>query len=82
MSELAPWPALMTAATAARYCDESSVQAFRRRVGTVYPAPVVIGRGRQKWLKREIDAALACLRPQAAVPTQDLPSDFDAASVL
>jgi hypothetical protein len=27
------WPRLMTAATAAAYCDEMSVEAFRRGVG-------------------------------------------------
>lgn len=36
MSTIA-WPQVMTAATAATYCGERSVRAFRRRVGSVYP---------------------------------------------
>ena len=37
---ITPWPRLMRAETASRYVDETSVQAFRRRVGTVWPFAV------------------------------------------
>lgn len=52
------WPRLMRAATAAAYVDEPSVEAFLRRVGSVYPRPVAIdGRG-DTWIKEALDAAI------------------------
>ena len=69
------WPRLMRAETAARYVDERSVRAFRRAVGTLYPIPVnVKGKG-ARWLRDDLDHALARLKGQ---PSQI----FDAASVL
>jgi len=69
------WPRLMNAATASRYLDETSVQAFRRRVGTVWPLPVC-GKGqRQKWDREDLDAAVVRMKGE---PSQI----FDAASVL
>lgn len=60
------WPELMQAKTAARYVDEPSVRAFRRRVGKVYPRPRKIrGRG-TVWLKSEMDQAIANLSGIAA----------------
>ena len=48
----------MRAATAAAYVDERSVDAFRRAVGTIWPAPVrVAGKG-ERWLKEDLDAAI------------------------
>jgi hypothetical protein len=69
------WPRLMRAETAAAYVDEKSVEAFRRRVGSVYPQPVnVPGRG-DVWLKDQLDLAIAALKGEVArVP--------DAASML
>lgn len=53
------WPRLMRAETAAAYCDEQSVEAFQKRVGSVYPRPLnVSGRGRV-WLKEHLDTAIA-----------------------
>lgn len=50
------WPRLMRAETAAAYVDEVSVQAFRRKVGSVYPEPVLTGRGtQQKWDREQLD---------------------------
>jgi hypothetical protein len=70
-----PWPRLMRAETASRYVDETSVQAFRRRVGTVWPLPVC-GKGqRQKWDREDLDAAVVRMKGE---PSQI----FDAASVL
>jgi len=69
------WPRLMRAETAARYVDETSVQAFRRRVGTLWPLPIS-GKGqRQKWDREDLDAAVARLKGQST-------QIFDAATVL
>lgn len=49
------WPRFMRSATAAAYMDEPSVEAFLRKVGTVYPQPVA-GRGRsRKWDRSHLD---------------------------
>lgn len=54
----ATWPALMRAQTAAAYVDEASIEAFRRRVGSIYPKPVnVRGRG-QVWLRDDLDKSI------------------------
>lgn len=67
------WPRWMRAATAAAYVDESSVEAFRRKVGAVYPMPT-IGKGRSaRWDREEID--FVCGRKAAT-------TIVDAASVL
>jgi hypothetical protein len=64
------WPELMQAQTAASYVDESSVRAFRRRVGKVYPRGRRIpGRG-TVWVKREMDEAIAKVAASAA-PIRD-----------
>jgi hypothetical protein len=69
------WPRLMRAETAAAYLDEASVEAFRRKVGSIYPMPVT-GRGsRQKWDRLQLDQAVAML-------TARVPTGLDAASVL
>jgi hypothetical protein len=60
------WPRLMRAETAAAYVDERSVEAFRRRIGSVYPHPVNIsGRG-EVWLKDQLDASIANLKGETA----------------
>jgi hypothetical protein len=65
----------MRAETAARYVDEVSVQAFRRRVGTVWPLPVS-GRGqRQKWDREDLDVSVARMKGETT-------QIFDAATVL
>jgi len=69
------WPRLMRAETAARYVDERSVRAFRRSVGTLYPIPVKVKGKGARWLRDDLDQALARLKGQ---PSQI----FDAASVL
>jgi len=64
----------MRAETAAAYVDEVSVQAFRRKVGSVYPRPIhVSGRGRV-WLKEHLDKAIAKLdgRPTDVVDGAEL----------
>ena len=58
------WPAVMDAATAARYLGERSTRAFRRRVSKVYSLPIRIsGRG-DVWRKTDLDACVAALRGQ------------------
>jgi hypothetical protein len=65
----------MRAETAAAYVDETSVQAFRRRVGTMWPLPIT-GKGqRQKWDREDLDAAVARMKGS-------LKDIFDAATVL
>jgi hypothetical protein len=69
------WPELMRAQTAARYVDEPSVRAFRKRVGKVYPKGTRIpGRG-DVWRKMELDSTIAALPGSAA-------TILDAADVL
>ena len=56
------WPEQMRAETAAAFCDEPSVDAFRRSVGKLYPRPYwVPGKG-ERWSKGELEAALKGLR--------------------
>lgn len=53
------WPRLMRAETAAGYMDEVSVEAFLRKVPSVYPKPIS-GKGeRRKWDKEDLDRATA-----------------------
>jgi len=60
------WPRFMRAATAASYVDEVSVECFRRRVGSHYPAPVTVsGRG-EVWLKDDLDQAIDRLTGRSA----------------
>lgn len=69
------WPRLMRAKTAAAYLDERSVAAFRRAVGSLYPAPITVSGKGERWLREDLDAAIERL---AARP----PAHFDAATVL
>jgi hypothetical protein len=52
------WPRLMTAPTAAAYCDEASVQSFRRGVGKIWPRPKKIMGRRERWLREDFDEAI------------------------
>ena len=63
----------MRAETAAAYCDEVSVAAFRRKVGSVYPLPITRKGSRQKWDRLELDAINA---------RNEAPTIIDAVSVL
>ena len=69
------WPRLMRAETAAAYCDEVSVAAFRRKVGSLYPPPVTRKGSRQRWDRLELDAVGASHLSEAQII-------IDAASVL
>jgi hypothetical protein len=48
----------MRADTAAAYVGEKSADAFRRAVGTLYPAPVKIPGKGDRWLKDTLDDAI------------------------
>ena len=52
------WPRLMTAATAAAYCDEASVEAFRRGIGRLWPTPRRIAGKGERWLREDLDEAI------------------------
>jgi hypothetical protein len=57
----------MTAETAAGYMNECSVEAFLRRVGSVYPrARNISGRGRV-WLRRDLDRTIRQISGEEAV---------------
>jgi len=52
------WPRLMTSRTAAAYCDEASVETFRRGVGKIWPRPKkIMGKG-ERWLREDLDEAI------------------------
>jgi hypothetical protein len=52
------WPRLMTAATAAAYCDEASVDVFRRGIGKMWPRPKKIAGKGERWLREDLDEAI------------------------
>ncbi len=70
------WPALMPAPIAAAYMGEASVEAFRRRVGSVYPRPVTIdGRG-QVWPRESLDKAIERMMAAATPAPKRLADDL------
>ena len=58
---IAGWPRLMSAATAAAYCDEASVESFRNSVGRLWPRPLKIKGKHERWLKDDLDQAIEAL---------------------
>ena len=69
------WPEFMRAETAAAFCDEKSVDAFLRSVGTIWPEGVnVLGKGR-RWRRVDLEKKIAEL-------SGALPEVEDAADVL
>jgi hypothetical protein len=53
------WPRRMSAAMAAGYCGERTVDGFLKRVGKDYPLPRVAEGRRRLWLIDDLDAAIA-----------------------
>jgi hypothetical protein len=51
----------MSAVTAAAYCDEVSVEAFRDSVGQLWPRPLKIKGKHERWLKDDLDLAIEAL---------------------
>ena len=66
------WPRLMTAHTAAAYCDERSPYAFRRAVGKLWPLPVRIPGKGERWLKEDLDLAIDRLAQKVVQDAADL----------
>lgn len=52
------WPEQMRAETAAAFCDERSVEAFLRSVGTLYPKPKPISGKGDRWLRADLERAI------------------------
>jgi hypothetical protein len=57
----------MRAEEAAAYAGEKSVGAFRRAVGTLYPAPIKIPGKGDRWLKDSLDEAIDRLAGKVGV---------------
>jgi hypothetical protein len=64
----------MRAVTAAAYVDESSVDAFRRSVGRLWPEPIRIDGKGERWLREDLDAAIDRMsaRPQLVRDASDV----------
>ena len=60
------WPRLMRSATAAAYCDETSVESFLSGVGSIYPSPIIIPGKGKRWLKADLDNSIDRLTGRAA----------------
>ena len=56
------WPRLMTARTAAVYCDERSPYSFRKAVGKLWPHPIKVPGKGARWLKEDLDFAIDRLK--------------------
>jgi hypothetical protein len=57
----------MTARTAAAYCDEKSVEAFRRAVGKIWPRPRRLAGKGERWLREDLDHAIDRLTQKGGV---------------
>ena len=66
------WPRLMRVKTAAAYCDETSVDAFRRGIGKLCPRPRRIPGKGERWLREELDLAIDNLTTKASQDAADL----------
>jgi hypothetical protein len=67
------WPRRMSAAVAAGYCGEESIEAFMKRVGTEYPRPRVNDGRRKLWLRDDLDQAIL---PPELTAVRDLAEDL------
>jgi hypothetical protein len=67
------WPRRMSAAVAAGYCGEESVEAFIKRVGTEYPLPRVNDGRRKLWLQDDLYQAIL---PPELTAVRDLVEDL------
>jgi hypothetical protein len=70
---LGSWPRRMSAAVAAGYCGEDSVEAFMKRVGSEYPQPRVNDGRRKLWLRDDLDQAIL---PPDLAGVRDLAADL------
>ncbi len=67
------WPRRMSAAVAAGYCGEDSVEAFMKRVGNECPHPRVNDGRRRLWLRDDLDQAIL---PPELTAVRDLAEDL------
>jgi hypothetical protein len=67
------WPRRMSAAVAAGYCGEDTVEAFMKRVGNEYPQPRVNDGRRKLWLRDDLDQAIL---PPELTAVRDLAEDL------
>jgi hypothetical protein len=67
------WPRRMSAAVAAGYCGEDSIEAFMKRVGKEYPQPRVNDGRRKLWLRDDLDQAIL---PPELTAVRDLVEDL------
>jgi hypothetical protein len=67
------WPRRMSAALAAAYCGEVSVEAFIKCVGSEYPQPRVNNGRRKLWLRDDLDQAML---PPDLASVRDLAEDL------
>jgi hypothetical protein len=78
MRRIEGWPRLMTATTAAAYCDEASVDAFRRGIGKIWPRPrkmprprKIMGKG-ERWLREDLDQSIDVLTMRGVKDAADV----------
>jgi hypothetical protein len=62
----------MSARTAAAYCDERSVDAFRRGVGRIWPRPIKVSGKGLRWLRDDLDLAIERLALKVPGDAADL----------
>ena len=67
------WPRRMSAAVAAGYCGEETVQGFMKRVGTEYPQPRINDGRRKLWLRDDLDRAIL---PPELTAARDVAEDL------
>jgi hypothetical protein len=67
------WPRRMSAAFAAAYAGELSIEAFLKRVGSDYPLPRVKDGRRQLWVRDDLDRALL---PNELASAADIAGDL------
>jgi len=66
------WPRLMTARTAAAYCDERSPYSFRKAVGKLWPHPIKVPGKGARWLKEDLDFAIDRLKSRGPRDAADV----------
>jgi hypothetical protein len=62
----------MRADTAAAFVDERSVETFRRRVGTLFPEPMRIAGMGDRWLRADLESAVAAAAGRAPADAADI----------
>lgn len=66
------WPAQLDEAMAAGLCGEPTIRAFRAKVGSVYPEPVIIRDVGPRWLTEDLLEHLRRLHGRAPLDAADV----------